>query len=47
MNDERYTTIAERKGKQIYIPDILLRAADIEEGDLVEITIRKVKRKEQ
>lgn len=43
MNDERFTSIVERKGKQIYIPDILLRAAEIKDGDLVEITIRKIK----
>jgi len=34
--DEKYTTIVERKRKQIYVPDILLRAENIEEWDLIE-----------
>ena len=42
MENDKYTSIVERKGKQIYIPDILLRAAGIEEGDLVEISIKKI-----
>lgn len=42
MGDERFTSIVERKGKQIYIPDILLRAGKVKEGDLVEVTIRKI-----
>ena len=41
--NERYTSIAKRKGNQVYIPDNLLTVAGIKEGDYLEITIRKLK----
>ncbi len=40
---ERYTSITRRKGKQVYIPDHLLTVAGIQEGDYIEVTIRKLK----
>jgi len=41
--NERYTSITRRKGKQVYIPDHLLTVAGIQEGDYIEVTIRKLK----
>lgn len=38
-----YTSTVQRKGKQVYIPDTLLDVAEIEIGDYLEITVRKVK----
>jgi bifunctional DNA-binding transcriptional regulator/antitoxin component of YhaV-PrlF toxin-antitoxin module len=43
MVNESYTSTIQRKGKQVYIPDTLLDVAEIEVGDYLEITIRKVK----
>ncbi|OPX59819.1 MAG: hypothetical protein A4E25_00865 [Methanobacterium sp. PtaB.Bin024] len=43
VEDERYTSITRRKGKQVYIPDNLLTVAGINEGDYLEVTIRKLK----
>ena len=40
--NERYTSIAQRKGNQVYIPDNLLKVAGIEKGDYLEVTIRKL-----
>jgi len=44
MDNERYISTIQRKGKQVYIPDTLLDVAEIEIGDYLEITIRKVKK---
>lgn len=41
--NERYTSVTRRKGKQVYIPDTLLTVAGIREGDYLEVTIRKLK----
>ena len=43
METERYTSTIQRKGKQVYIPDTLLDVAEIEIGDYLEVTVRKVK----
>lgn len=40
---ETNTSTVQRKGKQIYIPDILLTVAGIKEGDYFEVTVRKLK----
>lgn len=40
---ETYTSITKRKGKQVYIPDNLLTVAGVQEGDYLEVTIRKLK----
>jgi hypothetical protein len=42
-DNERYTSVTRRKGKQVYIPDTLLTVAGIQEGDYLEVTIRKLK----
>lgn len=42
-DNERYTSVTRRKGKQVYIPDTLLTVAGINEGDYLEVTIRKLK----
>ncbi len=41
--NERYTSITKRKGRQVYIPDTLLTVAGILDGDYLEVTIRKLK----
>jgi|BioPla2DNA2_1021312.scaffolds.fasta_scaffold142599_1 bifunctional DNA-binding transcriptional regulator/antitoxin component of YhaV-PrlF toxin-antitoxin module len=41
--NERYTSITKRKGRQVYIPDNLLTVAGILDGDYLEVTIRKLK----
>ena len=43
MDNERYTSIIQRKGKQVYIPDTLLDVAEVDVGDYLEVTIRKIK----
>jgi antitoxin component of MazEF toxin-antitoxin module len=43
LNDDKFTSITQKKGKQVYIPDILLKAANIQDGDYLEVTIRKIK----
>lgn len=43
LENERYTSVTRRKGKQVYIPDTLLTVAGIQEGDYLEVTIRKLK----
>ncbi|NMO09494.1 hypothetical protein [Methanobacterium subterraneum] len=40
---ETFTSVTRRKGKQVYIPDTLLTVAGIQEGDYLEVTIRKLK----
>jgi antitoxin component of MazEF toxin-antitoxin module len=42
LNDDKFTSITQKKGKQVYIPDILLKAAKIQDGDYIEVTIRKI-----
>lgn len=42
MNNETFTSITQMKGKQVYIPSILLKAAGITEGDYIEVTIRRL-----
>jgi antitoxin component of MazEF toxin-antitoxin module len=39
---EYLTTIAKKTGRQIYIPNILLEAGNIQNGDYIEIKIRKI-----
>lgn len=43
LDDETYTSVTQRKGKQVYIPDKLLTVAGITEGDYLEVKIRKLK----
>lgn len=47
MDTERYTSTIQRKGKQVYIPETLLEVAEVEVGDYIEVTIRKVKSKKK
>lgn len=42
---EYYTSITKKTGKQVYIPGILLEAANIQDGDYIEVKIRKLKTK--
>lgn len=42
VENEKYTSTIQRKGKQVYIPETILRVAGIEEGDYLEVTIRKI-----
>ena len=42
MTNETYTTVLQRRGKQVYIPDSLLKVANIVKGDYLEVTIRKL-----
>ena len=39
---EYFTTLAKKTGRQIYIPNILLEAGNIQNGDYIEIKIRKI-----
>lgn len=39
---EYYTSITKKTGKQLYIPNILLEAANIQDGDYIEVKIRKI-----
>lgn len=43
MEEEYYTSITRKTGKQVYIPTILLDAAKVEDGDYIEVKIRKLK----
>jgi antitoxin component of MazEF toxin-antitoxin module len=42
LDNEKFTSITQKKGKQVYIPNILLEAANINDGDYIEVTIRKI-----
>ena len=42
-DNERYCSTVQRKGRQVYIPEALLVVAGINEGDYMEVTIRKLK----
>jgi len=42
MENDYYGAIAKKIGKQMYIPNILLEAAEVENGDYIEIKIRKI-----
>jgi len=44
MENEYYTSTIQRKGKQVYIPETLLEVAGVEQGDYLEVTIRKLKK---
>lgn len=44
MEEEYYTSITKKTGKQIYIPNILLEAANVQDGDYIEVKIRKLKK---
>ena len=44
MENEYYTSITKKIGKQVYIPNILLEAADVQDGDFIEVKIRKIKK---
>ncbi|MCZ3367073.1 MULTISPECIES: hypothetical protein [Methanobacterium] len=44
MEEEYYTSITKKTGKQIYIPNILLEAANVQEGDYIEVKIKKLKK---
>ena len=39
-----YTSIVKRAEKQVIVPDVLLEVADIDIGDFLEISIKKVKK---
>jgi len=43
VDNERYCSTVQRKGRQVYVPDALLVVAGIGEGDYIEVTIRKLK----
>ena len=43
MEKEYFTSVTKKTGKQVYIPNILLEAADVQEGDIIEVKIRKIK----
>ena len=45
MEEEYYTSITKKTGKQVYIPNILLEAANIRDGDYIEVKIRKIENK--
>jgi antitoxin component of MazEF toxin-antitoxin module len=42
MENEKFTSLTQKKGKQVYIPNILLEAAKVQDGDYIEVTIRKI-----
>ncbi len=42
MEEQTYTTTLKRKGKQVYIPESLIKIADIQIGDYLEVVIRKI-----
>lgn len=44
MEKEYYTSITKKTGKQVYIPTILLDAANVDDGDYIEVKIRKLKK---
>jgi len=37
-----YTAITRKTGKQVYIPNILLEAAEVKTNDYIEVKIRKI-----
>jgi len=39
-----YRSIVKRDSKDVLIPEVLLEVADIEEGNFLEISIRKIKK---
>jgi hypothetical protein len=39
-----YTSIVKRLEKDVVVPEVLLEVADINEGDFLEISVRKVKK---
>jgi len=47
MEKEYFTSITKKTGKQVYIPGILLEAANIQDGDIIEVKIRKIKHEDQ
>lgn len=44
---KRYSSIVKRVENQITVPEVLLEVADVDVGDFVEISIRKVKKHHQ
>lgn len=42
MENEKFTSLTQKKGKQVYIPNILIEAAKVKDGDYIEVTIRKI-----
>ena len=42
VENEKFTSLTQKKGKQVYIPNILIEAAKIQDGDYIEVTIRKI-----
>lgn len=42
MENEYYTSTIQRKGKQVYIPETLLEVAGVEQGDYLEVKIKKI-----
>ncbi len=44
---KRYSSIVKRAEKQVTVPEVLLEVADVDVGDFVEISIRKVKKHPQ
>ena len=42
MDNEKFTSITQKKGKQVYIPNILLEAANIKDDDSIWIENMKM-----
>lgn len=40
--NEKFTSLTQKKGKQVYILNILIEATNIHDGDYIEVTIRKI-----
>jgi|GEM_PF-700251 len=40
-----YTSIVKRVEKDVLVPEVLLEVADIKEGDFLEISVRKVRKR--
>ncbi len=39
-----YRSIVKRGSKDVLVPEVLLEVAEIEEGDFLEISVRKIKK---
>lgn len=41
-----YTSIVKRTEQQVNVPEVLLEVADVDVGDFLEISVRKIKKHE-